>query len=932
MTPERWNKIKDVFSSVQDLPVPERWEFLSQACGGDDDLRAEVQKLIDSSEEEDGFLLDSAIAGATSIVDSYGFEDELLGDADPLEDRFETGTVLKDRYEIVRMLGKGGMGKVYLAVDRRFNRNVALKVLHPDLISSKENLSRFAREAQTVSALNHPHILTIYESDRTIDGSLFFVAEYVDGQTLNWLVGEKLKPIKILDIAIQVSSALTAAHEAGIVHRDIKPENIMVRRDGYVKVLDFGLAKLNTTDSPSAASASEDPTIAIVETRPGLVMGTVAYMSPEQARGLPVDARTDIWSLGVVIYEMLTGRRPFVADTNADTIVAVLSAEPAPISLYNKEAFGDLQLLVSKALAKNIETRFQTAEELRLELVRVKKRLEFNEDLDLAEHPDGSASLVGFRSPARAVPTAGEAIRRTIGGVDPASQPHSFWHSTAISGVIRQVQTHKTGSAVAAVILLLACLAGAYFAFLGPASNGRIDSIAVLPFENLSGSDDITYVSDGLSERLIDRLAELPQLKVISRSSSFKFRGPNPDLRQIASQLGVRAIVTGTITKLGEEISIRYDVVDAAEDRHLGGGQVRRRATDIANIQNEIARTAAEHMGIGLTNNQSNRLSHRTTENSEAYRYYLSGLVELNGPDEVRGRALEYFQKATQLDPEFAEPHVEVAYIYWSQANGAGDPAELIPKIKAETERALEIDPNLAKAHVMMAAVYENTFDWNAAEAEYKRAVELSPSLDFARNNYAYFLSVMGRQQEALAQIEEQKERDPINAWMALMQRAVVYSQARRFDEALATNLEAKRLEPDKELPPFALGYLYGGKGMLSEAAAYFKSSAALPGVDEKYSLPLMFLAATYARMPEQRDEAWRILRRVEASNEYASPVLLSMVYLALGDRDKALEYLEKAYEQRDTFLRYVYTGYEFDDLRHDPRFQDLLRRMNLPA
>lgn len=933
MTPERWNNIKELFVSAQGVAAGERSGFLSRVCKGDEELRIEVERLIDSSDENDSFLLDSAVAEVASLIENESTEDNGFVHSRSATNRYEAGTFLNERYEIVRLVGKGGMGEVYLAVDTRINRNVALKVLHPDLISSKDNLSRFAREAQAVSALNHPHIMTVYEFDRTDDGSMFFVAEYVDGQTLNRLVGERLKPAKILDIAIQVSSALTAAHEAGIVHRDIKPENIMVRRDGYVKVLDFGLAKLNPNETIATGSGSEDPTRAMLKTRPGVVMGTAAYMSPEQARGLAVDARTDIWSLGAVIYEMLTGRRPFVGDTTADTIVAVLSAEPPPISLYNKEAFGDLQLLVSKALAKNIEARFQTSEEFRTELERVKKRLEFHEEhVRSGRQPDGSMEPVGFRAPAHAFPTAGEAVRRTIGGVDTTPPPASFWHSTAISSVIRQVQTHKAGSALISLVFLLAVSATAYFAFFGGISDGRIESVAVLPFENLSGSPDLNYVSDGLSERLIDRLAELPQLKVISRSSSFKFRGPDPDLRSIASQLGVRAIITGTIAQIGDELNIRFEIVDATEDRHLGGGQYRRKAGEIVNIQNEIAQVAAEHLRLGLTDMQSRRLTERTTENSEAYRYYLSGLVELNGPKDVLGKGLEYFRKAAELDPDFAEAHAEIAWIYWSYANGAGDPAELMPKVKAETDKALSIDPGLAKAHAIRATVFEYEYDWKSAEEEYKRAVELSPNLDFVRNNYANFLSLMGRQDEALAQVEEQKNRDPINAYMALMQRAVIYSQGRRFDDALATNLEAKELEPDKELPTFAMGYLYGGKGMHSEAVTYFKRSVVQAGGEGSYSLPLMFLAASYAKMPEHRESAWKILRRVESSGEYASPAIRAMVYSALGENDKAMDLLEDAYDRHDVQLRYIGSGYEFDDVRSDPRFRALLQKMNLPG
>ncbi|MGQ0543053.1 MAG: tetratricopeptide repeat protein, partial [Blastocatellia bacterium] len=470
-----------------------------------------------------------------------------------------------------------------------------------------------------------------------------------------------------------------------------------------------------------------------------------------------------------------------------------------------------------------------------------------------------------------------------------------------------------------------------YLVFFDRVARAQIDSIAVLPFENLSGNPDLAHVSDGLSESLIDRLSQLPQLKVISRNSSFKFRGPNIDVRDVASQLGVRAIVTGSVTRIGDDLAIRVDIVDAAENRHLTGGQYIRKADEIIRIPNEIALTASRQLQLKLTDSQSKRLSENGTENSEAYRYYLSGLVELNGPQDVRGRALEYFERAVTLDPNFAAAHTEIAWIYWSRANGSDNPHELMPKAKAATERALAIGPNLAKAHVLQAMVNEYEFDWQNAEKEYRRAIELNPNLDFARNNYAFFLSVMGRQTEALAEIEQESIRDPINRRLGLLQKAIVLTQARRFDDALQAYQEAQAVEPAKEIPNFSLAYVYAGKGLYNEAARYYKKSVASLGGEEKYSQPLVYLAAAYAKMPEKRSEARTILTRIEGMDLYASPALLAAVYSALDDNDKAMELLERAYIKRDLLLRFIGTGYEYDGLRGDPRFKDLLRRMGMP-
>ncbi|MEP6851024.1 MAG: protein kinase, partial [Acidobacteriota bacterium] len=683
---------------------------------------------------------------------------------------FEPGTLFNGRYEITHLLGKGGMGEVYHAIDTRIKRYVALKVLHSDHVSSKEGLRRFALEAQAVSALNHPHIMTVYEFEKTAEGTLFIVAEYVDGKTLNeHLSGGRLNPARALEIAIQVSSALSAAHDAGITHRDIKPENIMVRRDGYVKVLDFGLAKLSA-DPNSSGSGPEDPTQALHKTKPGAVMGTAAYMSPEQARGLNVDERTDVWSLGVVIYEMLAGHRPFWGETSTDIIVSVLQREPPPLVFYAQDLDPELESIVGKTLAKKAAERYQTSGELRIDLEKVRKRIEYDNDLGRSTDPDSTRKFDNGEIKTaleNGIPTAGDVAETTSGGT---AGPRSFWPFRSAYG--RNGSTLYRGIAlVIGTITLIALLAyGIYYAVSGSRTGRPIDSIAVLPFENLTGDPGFTYASDGVSESLIDRLSQLPQLKVISRSSSFKFRGQDLDLNDAAAKLGARAIITGNVAKIGEDLLIRVDVVDAAENRHLLGGQYRRKVDDLLNIQNEIAQLVTEQLRVKLTDLQSTRLANRDTMNSEAYRYYLSGLVELNGPDDVRGKALEYFEHAVQLDPNFAQAHAEIAWINWQLAEGAGNPYELMPKARTAVDRALAIDPNLADAHVILAGIKEYEFDWAGAEREYQRAIGLNPNLDLARNNYAFFLSTIGRQSDALAQLEQQSLRDPINLRMGLLQ------------------------------------------------------------------------------------------------------------------------------------------------------------------
>lgn len=889
MEAERLKKIEEIYHAVLEIAPVERQVFLREKCGGDNELCEEIESLL-AFEKTSGNILDSP---PKTLPDGLFFKQKKIDLA---------GKEIS-HYKIKKLIGKGGMGEVYLADDIKLNRQVALKILPPELIERRDRLKRFEQEAQAASALNHPNILTIHEFG--VENDLhFIVMEFVNGGILSEkMANGRLTLNETLDIAVQTASALSEAHEAGIIHRDIKPENIMIRLDGYIKILDFGLAKLNQNESASKNVGSEDTTKAILQTQPGMVMGTAAYMSPEQARGIRLDARTDIWSLGVVMYEMLAGQRPFSGETSSDVIVSVLSSEPAPISSYRNDIPAELEWMVSKALSKDVEGRYQTSKELLSDLIKLKKKLEF------------------------------ESISRTNSGSQRLTTKEEEVHSTIPSGfvsVFSGVQSYKILYPILALIMLGVISVVAYSVFFAPRNVGQIDSIAVLPFENSGGNTDLNFISDGLSEALIDRLSQLPQLKVISRKSSFSFRGTNLDQREVASKLGVKAIVTGTVSLVGDELIIKVDVEDTVENTHLTGLQLRRKMGDVLGVQNEIAQMTAEQLRLKLTSTQSKRLTQNGTENSEAYRYYLNGLVELNGPDDVRGKALEYFERAVNLDPDFAAAHTELAWVYWAQANESSDPQKLMPKAKAATERALAIDPDLPKAHVMQAMVNEYEFNWQGAEREYKRAIELSPNLDFARNNYAFFLSVMGRQDEALAELEQQRIRDPINQRLALLQKGIVLAQAKRFDQALQAYQEAQAVEPTKEVPHFSLGYVYAGKGLYSEAVTRYKKSIGLLGGEDKYSQPLVYLAATYAKMPDKRNEARTILTKIETMNVYSSPALLAIIYSSLDNNDKAMELLERAYIKRDPLLRFIGTGYEYDGLRNDSRFIDLTKRIGL--
>lgn len=917
----RLEHIETIYQAAVDQPPERRDAFLKESCGTDVELRREVESLLRYDSENPNFLDSPPALLAAAMFDEDAERSDLVGKQ-------------VNHYKIERLLGEGGMGKVYLAEDTRLRRRVALKVFPQSFVSDAERLVRFEREAQAASALNHPNILTVHEFGES-DGIHFLAAEFVDGVTLRQrLLDGPLELTEIIEVAVQISSALSAAHDAGITHRDIKPENIMVRRDGYIKVLDFGLAKLNQSDAYSSTnSGPEDPTRVLFNTEPGVVMGTDAYMSPEQARGHSIDARTDIWSLGVVVYEMLAGQRPFLGETRADVIVSVLSTEPVPLSALKPNVPAEIERIVTKSLSKDLKDRYQSSKDLRSELVKVQKQLELHESMGGSEIRDPrtdapnpnerihSTVETGLRTSKNAAGQEAEEERYSVGAP-------SFWSSSRFASVLGKAPERRFAYSFLALAVFAIVSAIAYFGFIAPKADAQIDSMAVLPFENLSGDNELTYVSDGLSESLIDRMSQLPQLKVISRHSSFKFRGPNVDVRDAAKQLGVRAIVTGSVQRNGDDIVVRIDVVDATEDRQLGGAQYRRKASYTEELRNDIAKAMTEQLKLKLTDGQSERLVARNTENSEAYRYYLNGLVVQNGHEDNRKKAREFFQKAIELDPDFALPHAELALVYWKDAIASDDPSERMPKAKAAVEKALELDGESAKAHTLRAIIYESVFDWANAETEHKRAIELSPNLDFARNNYALFLSVLDRKDEALAQLEEQRTRDPLNQRLLLLYKALVLVQARRFDDALEAYREAQAVEPSNEIPSFALGYAYSGKGLNNEAITYYQKSIVELGGEEKYSQSLVYLAATDAKMPEKRDEARAILKRIENMNEYVSPALLAAIYSALDDNDKAMELLEKAYVRRDVLLRYIAVAYEYDGLRDDPRFDNLERRL----
>jgi serine/threonine protein kinase/Tfp pilus assembly protein PilF len=791
------------------------------------------------------------------------------------------------RYEIRSLLGVGGMGEVYLAHDTTLRRAVAVKLLPADLAQDKDRLRRLEQEAYAASSLNHPNILTIHEVG-VQNGIHFIATEFVDGESLRHRMAHgRLELREVLDIGVQVASALGAAHAAGIVHRDIKPENIMLRKDGIVKVLDFGLAKL--VEPGATAWDAAGPTKAAADTAPGVVLGTVQYMSPEQARGVETDARTDIWSLGVVLYEMLAARSTFDGRTTSDVIAAILRTEPPPLARYMDDAPPELERIVTKALQKDREERYQAVKDLGLDLKGLKRRLDFDTEA------------------ARTIPP------------------------TPVTTASATPPRHRRRAAflmlVAGAAATLAVGYAAYSKYLGGTGKRSIDSIAVLPFTNESGDPDNEYLSDGISEALINSLSQLSDMKVIARSSSFKYKSKVVDPPAVAQALGVRAIVTGRVRQRGDHLLIGVELVDAADRTQMWGEQYNRKATDLLQVQADISGEIAERLRLRLTTNERQELAKRETPNPQAYELQLRGnFYASRGGRENNKKATEYYNQAIAIDPNYTLAYAGLSNSYRNGVvNGILEPKEFLPKAEAAARKALELDGRLAEAHSALANVKRETWDWAGAEQEYQRSIQLNPNLARAHRNYSVFLSIMGRHPQAIAEITRARELDPLSPTVNTNLGYRLFF-ARRYDEAIEALKQTLELDERLSLTQVVLGYTYAAKGMYSEAIAAYQEAIKLG--DDSPSTQI-YLGAAYAHAGKW-DRAQAILKRLQTSQTYVSHGELAVLYTALGQREQAFTSLEKAFAARDLQLQFLGVDPAFDSLRGDSRFADLMRRVGL--
>lgn len=887
MTPERWQHIDAIFQAAIELNPGERAAFLRTSCGDDEELRSEVESLITADEEGFSLIEAPAFEIAAGMLADDGLE---LAEGEHL-----------GNYEILVLLGVGGMGEVYLAEDANLGRKIALKFLPVDFTHDKERLRRFRQEARAASALNHPNILTIHEINQ-VENRYYIATEFVDGETLRQrLICSMLTLHEALDIAVQVASALAAAHQAGIVHRDIKPENIMVRRDGIVKVLDFGLAKLaeqqrgDFIESPEAVKNSlaklrkrhgvKSEALTLIDTRGGIVMGTVHYMSPEQARGLEVDERTDVWSFGVVLHEVLAGRTPYEGKTVGEIISSIQQGEPPQLNNCALEVRAELGPIVRKCLETDREHRYQSGQELLDDLRNLKREVESG-----------------------AVGKAGGPQRKLL------------------------TKHYAQTAALLATIMIVAALI--YLSLLRDTPttfSPEIKSLAVLPLKNLSGDPAQDLLADGMTETLISDLAKIGALRVISHTSVKRYKGQQKPLPQIARELNIDAVLEGTVLRSGGQVRVAAKLIHIRTGRQLWADSYERDLGDILALQQEVARGIASEIRIKLTPQEQARLTNARHVNTDAYEAYLVGKSFLDKRNENAIRtAITYLDEAIAKDGSYALPYVAKSEAYFALGTvhlSAMPPTEALAKGEAAALKALELDETLAEAHTALGVVKCYGWDWPTAEREFKRALELNPSYAQAHGWYAVYLAARGRLGEAIARMYRARDLDPLSPHINQSVGWMLH-YARQVDESIEQFERALELDPNFLFARLRLASAYSAKGMFNEAIAEYERAIAL---SDRNPSALAGLAHTYGRSGRRR-EARQILRELLEMREhgYVNPHSIAIAYLGLGEKERGFEWLEKAYQEHSYGLVFLKVGPEYDPLRLDPRFTDLLRRVGL--
>jgi len=801
---------------------------------------------------------------------------------------FMLGQVIS-HYRIEEKLGGGGMGVVYRAHDLRLGRSIALKFLPPELVRDPQALERFQREARAASGLNHPNICTIHEIDQ-FEGQPFIVMELLEGQTLkHMIVGKPLPGPQILEITIQIADALDAAHESGIVHRDLKPANIFLTKRAQAKVLDFGLAKLVPgRQNPIEDEGSNQATISGIEhlTSTGVALGTVSYMSPEQARGEELDRRSDLFSLGAVLYEMSTGRLAFGGGTTAVVFEAILNRSPLSPARLNPELIPDIGWITSKLLEKDRRLRYQSAAELQADLKRVKRDTE-------------SSGVPTFPPKSLSIP----------------------WRKR---GIIAAAIT-------SVLVLAIVLLQQKWRDRLPGGGSSHIHAIAVLPFVNVGADPNIDYLADGVTEGIISSLSRVPELRVMARSTVFSYKGRDINAQKVGQELNVDAVLMGRVTQRGDTLMIQTDLVNVADGSELWGDQFNRKVVDLIAVQGDIAKEIYDNLRPRIVGaEESAPVAKHDTENPEAYQLYLQGLFQWNKwTEEGFRKATDYFNQAVEKDPNYAQAYAGLADTYnFLGESGYTAPLQVWQNAKSAATHAVKLDDTMPEAHISLALVRESyDWDWPGAEVEFKRAIELNGNNASAHQWYGDFLTRMGRFDEARAELKKAQELDPLSLLTNTSLGRQLYF-TRRYGAAIQQFTKTLEIDPKFVPAQHAIEAAYAQNGMFKEAIGERQRVLTLSGnPDLAAAIGEDFKSSGYPGVMKN----WLEGLKEVSKRGYVSSYNIAQIYARLGDTNQALASLETALEERDSNLTYAKVEPAFDDLRSDPRFKKVVQQLNMP-